>query len=485
MEIDNIYSNLIRALPALEVFHKEEDLYDYNQNTFSSTSVVKLVAKPKNRDELVDLVKLAYKHRFKLYPFSQGKNWGLGSKLPPNPECLLVDLSRLNRICEHNEKYGIVRVEAGVSFQDLYQFLERFDSNLWLPVIGGSPDASIIGNFLERGHGLGPYGDRVQWVTHLEVVMPDGTLVETGQRIGESLALDKYGVGPNLDRLFTQSNFGIVISANLQLRPCAGFHQVFQFSIDADSNLGVIDYVQKAMHKGLIQDNCFSLWNYEKATAVMGSRIVKHTESNEWFGSITHYSPERSIGLAYREIIEMELKNHVITLEVQDQDSHPDLLWTKAYGVPDYKNLKSAYVYENGMPESPDLDLDNCGIIWLCPAVPFSESDVTVMGRVVSEENQKLNNKDFQLQAGFNALDPLCLRFALAIVYKRSKEADLAALHYHDSLMEKLIKLGYPPFRLGVQSMQFGQYSQEIRALNKRIKKSIDPFEIISPGRYG
>lgn len=55
---------------------------------------VPLVLRPSSEDEVRRIVGLANEHRIALYPFSTGKNWGLGSKLPVIDGCVLVDLSR-------------------------------------------------------------------------------------------------------------------------------------------------------------------------------------------------------------------------------------------------------------------------------------------------------------------------------------------------------------------------------------------------------
>src|SRR5918911_221876 len=84
------------------------------------------------------------------YPGGRGKNWGYGSGVPPADGCVLLDLSRMNRIVDYDERLGYITVEPGVTFRQAYDFLRAQNSMLLLSLTGGSPDSSLIGNTMER-----------------------------------------------------------------------------------------------------------------------------------------------------------------------------------------------------------------------------------------------------------------------------------------------------------------------------------------------
>jgi hypothetical protein len=58
--------------------------------------------------------------------------------------------ARMNRILEVNEKFAYALVEPGVTFFDLYNYIQEHKLKLWLdvPDLGGG---SILGNTMERG----------------------------------------------------------------------------------------------------------------------------------------------------------------------------------------------------------------------------------------------------------------------------------------------------------------------------------------------
>ena len=154
--------------------------------------------RPGNRDEVQSVVRIANRFRVPIYPFSTGKNWGYGSRVPVT-DGVLLDLGRLNRILDFDESLAYVTLEPGVTQRQLFAFLRDRGSRLWMDATGASPDCSIIGNTLERGFGHTPMGDHCSNVCGLEVVLPTGDCIDTGfarfpsARTG---ALSRWGIGP-------------------------------------------------------------------------------------------------------------------------------------------------------------------------------------------------------------------------------------------------------------------------------------------------
>ncbi|MCP4108393.1 MAG: FAD-dependent oxidoreductase, partial [Desulfobacteraceae bacterium] len=167
--------------------------------TFATTQQVPAVICPGNRDEVQSCVRIANQYRIPIYPISTGKNWGYGSRVPVKDECVVMELSRLNRIVDFDENLAYVTLEPGVTQQHLFEFLQEKNSNLFMSATGAPPDSSLIGNVLERGLGEGPYGDRFEYVCGMEVVLPTGECIHTGfGRFPEakSYRIGHWGVGP-------------------------------------------------------------------------------------------------------------------------------------------------------------------------------------------------------------------------------------------------------------------------------------------------
>ncbi len=184
---------------ARHVSTAQEALDDAARATFATSSRPQGIVRPGSRTEVQGVLRTAAAHGLSVYPVSGGKNWGLGSRVAPTDGALLLDLGRMNRIIEHDEEMAFVRLEPGVTFRELYEFLKAKGSRLYASTTGGSPDGSVIGNTLERGDGSGPLGDRAAAVCALEVVLPTGEVIHTGfDRFANARTahLQRWGVGP-------------------------------------------------------------------------------------------------------------------------------------------------------------------------------------------------------------------------------------------------------------------------------------------------
>src|SRR5471032_627549 len=128
---------------------------------------------PASTEEVQAIMRLANEHRVPLWPISRGKNFGYGGAAPRTLGAVVLDLGRMKRILEVNERFGYCLVEPGVGFFDLYDHLQTNNIPLWLSVPGNAW-GSVTGNALERGFGSSPYGDHASKVCGLEVVLPSG-----------------------------------------------------------------------------------------------------------------------------------------------------------------------------------------------------------------------------------------------------------------------------------------------------------------------
>jgi 4-cresol dehydrogenase (hydroxylating) len=190
--------------------------------TFPTNAKPAAIVQPASTAEVQSLVRLARRYGQPLYPVSRGRNWGFGFRVPTIDRAVIVDLGRMNRIVELDAELAYVSVEPGVTFLQLHDELAARAAGMFFPAGGGPSDGSLIGNLVERGDGVGPYGDRASHACGLEVVLPTGEIVRTGSaryRRDGCRHLSRSAAGPGLDELFLQSRWGIVTRATFWLRP--------------------------------------------------------------------------------------------------------------------------------------------------------------------------------------------------------------------------------------------------------------------------
>jgi 4-cresol dehydrogenase (hydroxylating) flavoprotein subunit len=176
---------------------------------------------PQSVEEVQAIIRIANEHKVPLWPISRGKNLGYGGSAPRMSGTVILDMTRMNRILEVNERFGYCLIEPGVGFYDLFNYLQANKIPLWMSVPGNAW-GSVAGNALERGYGYTPYGNNTGNICGMEVVLPNGEIVRTGTGAmanSPCWQLFKYGFGPSWDQMFVQSNFGVVTKMGLWLMP--------------------------------------------------------------------------------------------------------------------------------------------------------------------------------------------------------------------------------------------------------------------------
>jgi hypothetical protein len=178
---------------------------------------------PNTVKQVQQIVRIANEHKIPLYPISTGKNLGYGGSAPILSGSVVVDLKRMNRILSVDEGRCSCVVEPGVSYFDLYDYIQERNLNVWIDC----PDpgwGSLVGNALDHGVGYtyGQYRDHFGSHCGMEVVLPNGEIMRTGMAAlanDETWADYKYGFGPYVAGLFGQANFGIVTKMGFWLMP--------------------------------------------------------------------------------------------------------------------------------------------------------------------------------------------------------------------------------------------------------------------------
>jgi 4-cresol dehydrogenase (hydroxylating) len=178
---------------------------------------------PDGVEQVQKVVRIANQFRIPIYPVSTGKNLGYGGSAPVLSGSVVLDLKRMNRILEVNERNAYALVEPGVSYFDLYRYIQEKGLKLWVDV----PDpgwGSPIGNALDRGGGylMPQYRNHFDSHCGMEIVLANGEIMRTGMGAmpgAQTWQEYKSGFGPWVDGMFSQSNFGVVTKMGFWLMP--------------------------------------------------------------------------------------------------------------------------------------------------------------------------------------------------------------------------------------------------------------------------
>jgi 4-cresol dehydrogenase (hydroxylating) len=152
---------------------------------------------------------------------------------------VVLDLRRMNRVLEVNTELGYAVVEPGVGYVDFYNYMQKHKLPYWIDCAANGM-GGVMGNTLDHGVGYTAYGDHLLMQCGMEVVMSDGSLMRTGMGAlpnSTCFPLYKYGYGPYIDGLFTQSNFGVVTKIGLWLMPEPPAFKPFKVQFESEDDL--------------------------------------------------------------------------------------------------------------------------------------------------------------------------------------------------------------------------------------------------------
>ncbi|SMC88718.1 FAD-binding oxidoreductase [Moheibacter sediminis] len=173
-----------------------------------------IVLKPHTSEEISEIVKYCHKELLPITP--RGAGTGLAGGALPVKGGVLLSVERMHKILDIDTKNFQVTVEAGVINFNLQQAL--FQHNLFFPPDPSSWQSSLIGGNIATNAG-GPkavkYGVTSNYVLNLEVVLPNGEIIWTG---ANTL---KNSTGLNLTQLFvgSEGTLGIITKAVLKVMP--------------------------------------------------------------------------------------------------------------------------------------------------------------------------------------------------------------------------------------------------------------------------
>jgi FAD/FMN-containing dehydrogenase len=485
---------------------------------------------PRTAAEVPRLVRIAAQWRVPLYPVSTGNNWGYGSANPVRENCVLLDLSRLDGIHDFDPELGVVTIEPGVTQERLRRYLDERGARFLVPVTGAGPTCSLLGNALERGYGITPFTDHFGAVTAIEAVLPDGRVYRTPlSELGgpEVDRLFKWGIGPYLDGLFAQGNFGIVLRMSLALAPEPEAMTAFVFGARDDQALERLIPAVRQVLSGLGGAvPAINILNRQRMLSMMMSfpeqdardgvlpaeavqRLAEARGVMTWTGVGAIYGSHEVVTAA-RRTLRRRLRGVVDRLtfvtpwRVAQMRRLARLLpgpgGTRLSGLA--TTLGATLDIMNGRPSEVALPLaywrsgrrpeagvamnparDGCGLIWYAPLVPMRAEAVRRYLQMVEEVCPRFGINPLLT---LTAINERCFDSTVPLLFDRGNaDAVARAQACFEALFHAGQAQGFLPYRLNVDAMELLEpQGSPFWDVAWRFKQALDPHQLIAPGRY-
>ncbi|MGA8012485.1 MAG: FAD-binding oxidoreductase [Candidatus Acidiferrales bacterium] len=456
---------------------------------------------PDGIEQIQAILKIANAYKIPLWTISTGRNLGYGGSAPLLGGSVVLDLKRMNRVLEVNDKNHYALVEPGVSYFDLYRYIHERGLKVWLdpPDPGwGSP----VGNCLERGGGYTPMHDHFDAVCGMEVVLANGEVVRTGMGAlpgSKTWQQYKYGFGPYVTGMFSQSNFGIVTKMGIWLMPEPEAYLTGTVTVSKHDDLfPLVEIFANLVNSGTLRATTLltsPLWfspPNEELDALRYSGSVQGLEDYArrknipyWSVPLPFYGPAKVIAAQWEYA--KEKFSSIPGVKFEDGPSYrfplsadqlAKMTDTVPFGIP------SLQIFSIMGPHGQ-------GHLGFSPIIPMTGEAVLESQKVFTQVYRDLGSP-----GGSATTFPIFSFFARAFVniYLFPIEHDVEKNRKTREIYRRLIKesaaRGWGEYRthttfMGDISDTYSFNNHALRHFHETIKDAVDPNGILSPGKCG
>ncbi|MGB1201725.1 MAG: FAD-binding oxidoreductase, partial [Cognaticolwellia aestuarii] len=344
----------------------------------------------------------------------------------------------------------------------------------------------------------------------------------------------KWGLGPHLDALFTQSSFGIVTEMTIRLASRKPAFSSFFIQLKDDEILdravpmirqvlreyegivGSINLMDRRRVLAMLVDNPNGSDQHKVMSDDDVKKLAKKHDIPYWtiVGSI--YGSKGVVKVAQKEIstifktlpskqifsnsllvrfgkfaiaklpefmFKLLSPMHMIREQLKSFELGNEIM----LGKPNKVALKLPYWRHNNTDILASSDLspgkDNCGLLWYAPLMPMKPYSMKEFTQLVREVCPKYHIEPF---ITFTNLKHDCVDSTIPIVFDR--ENPQAVEDAHNCLKElvtKGLKKGFVPYRLNIdQQQELLDKNSDFWQTTAQLKAVLDPNKVLSPGRY-
>jgi 4-cresol dehydrogenase (hydroxylating) len=451
---------------------------------------------PTEADQVQAIVAVCNQYKVPVWTISTGKNLGYGSAAPGETGQVILDMHRMNRILDVDPDVCTALIEPGVTYQQLYDYIKEKGYKLWLDPPAPSAIAGPVGNTLDRGVGYTPYGEHFMFQCGMEVVLANGEMVRTGMggiENSSSWQVFKWGYGPYIDGLFTQSNYGIVTKMGLWLMPEPPAYRPFLIQYQDPEDIEEIVDVLRPLRISQIIPNAVvivhTLWDagthvtrkkYYSGTDAIPREAIERIKEGEGIGEWNVYAA------LYGTPEQIEV-NWKIVEQAFGASGKAKIM----YGE-EAEQRGGSFDYRAALMKG-DMNLQEFGLynwrggggsMWFAPVSQAKGSETKDQTDLAQ---QILGKYGFDYVAEY-IVGWRDMHHVIDLLYNREDPEETQRAHdCFAELIDEFAKRGYGLYRTNTEFMEqvAGTFGEPLRNVHTTLKNALDPNGILSPGKSG
>jgi len=269
-----------------------------------------IVVMPTSVQEVQAIVRLCAKNKTPLVP-AGGRNGICGACIPRVENAVMLDMVKMDKVVRIDEDVMTVTVESGLRWAELIHRLDEKGYKLGfrgpyggnVGTVGGSTSINSI------GYAASKYGPSTEGVVSLEVVLPNGSIIQTGTGWNKTARLfARYTTYNDLTGIFLgdSGTLGVKTKVTLKIYPKAEFitYGDFGFKSLEEATAAFLE-VQK---RGLTEELNL-LADRQSTDTFFPGFLDKHKEINSMFASIVQETDQQLADRKMEIVREIALKH--------------------------------------------------------------------------------------------------------------------------------------------------------------------------------
>ena len=483
---ENVLTKPEQLVPYTKIMMPVADAEHAPSATLAATTV----------EQVQEIVRICNQYKIPIWTISTGRNFGYGSAAPHHRGQVILDLKRMNKIIHVDPELCTALVEPGVTYGQLYDYLQKNNLPLMLSFSAPSVIAGPVGNTMDRGVGYTPYGEHFMMQCGMELVLANGEILRTGMgsvKNENSWQVFKWGYGPTLDGMFTQSNYGICTKMGFWLMPKPPVIKPFEIRYENESDIADIVELLRPLRIAQIIPNSVVianiLWeagsaNVRRSEYVTGGgatpdSVLKQIQHDKKLGAWNVYAA------LYGTQEQVDVNWKIVTETVRKSGKGKIITQEEAGNTQPFKYRAELM---SGVPNLQEFGLYNWrgggGSMWFAPVSQARGSECDKQKTLA----KKILNKHGLDYVGEFIVGWRDMHHVIDVLYDRTnKEETESAYRCFHELINEFEKEGYAVYRVNTAFMErvAQSYGPVKRRVEHAIKRALDPNNILAPGKSG